>query len=189
MNSTKAAQRKQLLKIRDELTSGEVKESSEIICGKLYSLQDWQATKKVHCYLPIETKREVSTWPLINKLWANNSNVKVYTSIYGTNKALQHVLINEFTEFEKDGLGIPLPTTNYTQETAVYDLIVLPVLGFDEKLNRLGYGRGVYDTFLASQPDAKTVGLAYQESKLTIVENEPHDERLDQVITEVHLYN
>jgi len=102
---------------------------------------------------------------------------------------MQHVAINSETEYENDELGIPVPVRNFTQKAGEYDLIIVPTLGFDEQLNRLGYGRGVYDTFLSSQPRAKKIGLAYEQSKLAKIVSEPHDVKLDKVMTEVKLYN
>lgn len=187
MGSTKTTQRKKLLKMRSELSSSQVATASKKVCELLYSSQYWSRLQKVHIYLPIESRNEISTWPLLRKLWADGF-VKTYTSIYGEQRALQHVLINKTTKFGADRLGIPMPIQNYSQEATNYDLIVVPVVGFDEKMHRLGYGRGVYDTFLASQPSAKKVGLAYQASKLDSIDNEVHDVILNEIITEVKLY-
>jgi len=68
-------------------------------------------------------------------------------------------------------------------------LIIVPVLGFDEKLNRIGYGRGVYDTFLSKYKKAQKIGLAYEISHIDKVPVESHDIRLHGIMTETKLYN
>lgn len=66
-----------------------------------------------------------------------------------------------------------------------FDLIVVPCLAFDKKCNRLGWGGGWYDRFLAEQPRALKIGLAYQDSFVESgLPTEPHDITLDKIVTE-----
>jgi 5-formyltetrahydrofolate cyclo-ligase len=70
-----------------------------------------------------------------------------------------------------------------------YDLIIAPVLAFDEDKFRLGWGGGWYDRFLAAQPQALKVGLAFQNSFVKSgLPREPHDIKLDKIITESRVY-
>lgn len=189
MRSKKTQQREELIKKRSELGVDQVSKLSQVICARLYEYYDWAGFGKVHMYLPIVRNKEVDTWPIIKTLWVEYPNTQISTSVYGESRSLRHVIINSETEFEEDSLGIPIPTSNFTQKDVRYDLIIVPMLGFDEKLNRLGYGRGVYDTFLATQTQAKKVGLAYEMSKLKQIESEQHDIGLDKIITEAKSYN
>lgn len=75
----------------------------------------------------------------------------------------------------------PLPTKQY-------DLIIVPVVAFDEHLNRVGMGGGWYDKFLAAQPGARKVGLAYEAAKAPQIPAESHDIPLDLVVTERAVY-
>ncbi len=67
------------------------------------------------------------------------------------------------------------------------DLIILPLLAFDEKLNRLGYGGGFYDRTLASLARAgnkvTAIGIAYENQKIDKVPTGYFDRRLDGVLT------
>ena len=64
-----------------------------------------------------------------------------------------------------------------------FDLIVIPALGFDRDNNRLGLGGGWYDRFVAQQPQAQKIGVAYA---WAVVEDgipvEPWDMKLDLVV-------
>jgi 5-formyltetrahydrofolate cyclo-ligase len=64
------------------------------------------------------------------------------------------------------------------------DVILVPALGFDRDNNRLGLGGGWYDRFVAQQPQAKKIGVAYE---WALVEDgipvEPWDMKLDSVVT------
>ena len=65
-----------------------------------------------------------------------------------------------------------------------YDVVIVPVLGFDRAGYRLGLGQGWYDRFLATQPSARKVGLAYGWARLDLLPHEPRDIPLDCIITE-----
>ena len=61
------------------------------------------------------------------------------------------------------------------------DCVIVPLLGFNTRLYRIGYGGGYYDKFL-QRCDALTVGLAYEECACEFAP-EPHDIPLDRIIT------
>lgn len=70
-------------------------------------------------------------------------------------------------------------------------LILVPLVGFDLKGRRLGYGGGFYDRTLEKLKQSgplTVVGLAYAAQKLAKVPAENHDMRLDWVITEQGAY-
>lgn len=65
------------------------------------------------------------------------------------------------------------------------DLILMPLLGFDRKGTRLGYGGGYYDRTLerlSKRP--RLVGVAFDAQELDEIPREPHDVPLDMVVTE-----
>ena len=67
------------------------------------------------------------------------------------------------------------------------DLILLPLLAFDENFNRLGYGGGFYDRTLASFAGSghkgTAIGIAYDQQKIDKVPTGPFDRTLDAVLT------
>jgi len=63
------------------------------------------------------------------------------------------------------------------------------MLGFDKTLNRIGYGGGYYDKFLANQPDAQKIGVCFEQGKVEHIPAEPHDIPLDIIITEEKVYS
>jgi len=67
------------------------------------------------------------------------------------------------------------------------DIVLVPLLAFDRKGHRLGYGGGFYDRglhFLKSQKPFKAWGIAYAAQEVHPLPVEPHDQRLDAVLTE-----
>lgn len=68
---------------------------------------------------------------------------------------------------------------------AVPDVVLMPLLGFDGKGTRLGYGGGYYDRTLAALPNRPMlVGLAFAAQELPQIPRESHDVPLDAVVTE-----
>lgn len=84
-----------------------------------------------------------------------------------------------------DLFGVPSPPP--TAPELHPDLIVCPLLAFDRKGGRLGQGGGHYDRTIANLRAMKSVfvlGLAYSGQEVADLPAEPHDQRLDAILTE-----
>lgn len=187
MNKLKHQQRHNLKKLRLELSVEQVIAKSKLICLQAYKLIKELSVSSVHVYLPIADNKEVTTWELIEKLL--DDGISVSTSIYSHDKSLRHVSLQKDTIYEVDKFGIPFPIKNFTHDEKTYQALVVPLLGFDESLHRIGYGMGVYDRFLKVNEKAFKLGLGYEISKVKTINNEAHDVKLDVVLTEKKLYN
>ena len=67
------------------------------------------------------------------------------------------------------------------------DIVFAPLAAFDRRGHRIGFGAGYYDRTLASLRSMKpilAVGTAYSVQEVPAIPEEPHDQRLDLVITE-----
>ena len=67
---------------------------------------------------------------------------------------------------------------------AVPDALLVPLLAFDARCNRLGYGGGYYDRTIASLPGILTIGCAFAMQRVDDVPVLPHDVPLDAIVTE-----
>lgn len=64
------------------------------------------------------------------------------------------------------------------------DIVVVPLVAYDDRGNRLGYGGGNYDRLLpALRPDALVVGVAFEEQRVESVPCEMHDRALAHLVT------
>jgi 5-formyltetrahydrofolate cyclo-ligase len=86
---------------------------------------------------------------------------------------------------EPDVLGIPAPTPG---AAIVWpDVLFVPVLAFDRRGGRLGQGGGFYDRTIAAlraRGPVQIVGVAYAGQEVEDLSLEPHDQRLDAILTE-----
>ena len=82
--------------------------------------------------------------------------------------------------------GIPVPAQGRAVQP---ECLLIPCLGFDDKRFRLGYGGGYYDRTLAALvPFPLAVGIAFEATRLASIDPQPHDLRMDVVITDAAVY-
>ncbi len=84
---------------------------------------------------------------------------------------------------EQFGIGEPAGSPEWTDLDAV-ELIVVPGVAFDRTGNRMGRGRGFYDRLLKSTPHACKMGVAYDFQLLETIPVEPHDVKMDLIVSE-----
>lgn len=181
----KSEERKKILSIRNNLEPETVKQSSKIIIDKLTALDEYKDSNVVFIYMSF--KNEVETFNLIEKMLSENKRVIIpYTDIKNTEiipseiKSLKDDLVlNPFGYYE--------PVINKVKQIEVeeLDLIIAPGVVFDEELNRIGFGKGYYDRILSKKrKDTKVIALAYEFQVVEEVPTEPHDIKMNMIITE-----
>lgn len=78
--------------------------------------------------------------------------------------------------------NIPIPAE---REVVVPQALIVPLVGYDAKRYRLGYGGGYYDrTLAASRARPVCIGLGYKEARLDSIYPQPHDVPMDMIITD-----
>ena len=83
---------------------------------------------------------------------------------------------------EPGPFGLQQPAT--TSAVVRPDLVLVPLLAFDRRLNRLGQGGGHYDRALSILPGASSVGLAWSVQEADLLATDPWDVPLDAILTE-----
>ena len=143
----------------------------------------------VHTYLPMARQNEVDTWPLIHQLWRDFPQVRIWSSVTEPKThTLHHFQLTAHTPLTETKWGIPVPSGTFRQETGQPDLVIVPLLAFDKQGNRVGYGGGYYDRFLAqTSPDCLKVGLSFFEPIEQIDEVEKTDVRLNGCLMSVNV--
>jgi 5-formyltetrahydrofolate cyclo-ligase len=87
------------------------------------------------------------------------------------------------TPMTEDRHGIPIPAGD---TTVAPDVVLLPLVAFDAQGYRIGYGGGYFDrTLVALSPRPFAVGVGFELARVESVRPEPHDVRLDAIVTEV----
>jgi 5-formyltetrahydrofolate cyclo-ligase len=180
-NMNKAAIRKEASAQRKALSGEEVKRLSEKLLGQFTKL-DFAAIKVIHIFLPIEEKNEPDTFLLIR--WLNNNQpgirIIVPKADFKTSLMTHHPYKGE--EYLQKNLFNILEPVDEKQFTGKIDMVVVPLLAFDQRGYRVGYGKGFYDRFLEGHQAIKA-GFSFFESVDTITDIHANDIRLDLCIT------
>src|SRR5665213_2265252 len=133
-----------------------VDEKSLEICRKVFKAVDWGEVTQMCSYTAIQKLNEVNIAPLLDVVRYKFPEIKI-------------VLLK--------------PDKKQTPPKTRFDVIIVPCLAFDNDNYRLGWGGGFYDRFLAGQPQALKVGVAYQHGFVEDgLPHEPHDIPVDKII-------
>lgn len=182
---TKQKLRKLYLQKRQTLSEAEYGQLNFQLYQKFFSNIDLSFIKVLHTFLPITTKKEVDTWLIIDRIKREFPHIRI--SIPKVNSQT-----GEFDSFYFEGLhqlttnewGIQEPKQGVPTEPKKVDLVLIPLLAYDKKGHRVGYGKGFYDKFLATcKPDCKKIGLSLFEAEEKIKDTNDFDVRMDQCIT------
>lgn len=141
-------------------------------------------------YAAMASRNEISTDAILDFLLFRNPGMMLCFPVWNPkNSTLKAVLIEPETRFVINKQGIPEPNSAVTVDPIDLDLILVPLLCFDEKGYRVGYGKGVYDRFLANlRPDTITVGLSFFDPLPLIADTNNFDVPLDYCITPHKIY-
>ena len=143
----------------------------------------------VHSYMTVQEMHEVDPSPMLRILEFKNPGMGIAVPRITANGHLEHVLIDEETIFVENRYGIPEPVSGIKIDAEMIDLVIAPLLGFDEQGNRVGYGKGYYDRFLATcRNDVVIIGLSFLEAIPEIDDADPWDMPLDYCITPNRVY-
>ncbi len=178
-DSKKALRTKISLK-RSNLNFSEIREKSNVIMEKLLSLSQFQKAQVVAFYL--SKSDEVQTENAIKKILEEKTIL-----VPVTKNEIKLVKFTSFSDLEPALFGVPEPKTKrYSKQQP--DVIVIPGLAFDKHGNRLGYGKGYYDTLLKNLNSIK-VGVCFDFQLINNVPTYEHDQKVDTIITEKRILN
>ncbi len=180
----KAELRKLMLQKRRALPADEVQHRSATIADQFFANFVLQPGQTVHVFLPIIKNNEVNTWLIIERLRLEHPDVRVAVPVtdVAQNILTHHHLTDEAILVE-NLWGIPEPQDALLILAPEVDVVLIPLLAFDETGHRVGYGKGFYDRFLADcRPDVLKVGLSLEPPVETITDPNPFDVPLDAVV-------
>lgn len=137
----------------------------------------------VHSYIAATEKNEIETDHLLYYLEFRNPELKIVIPKMD-NSTLVHIEYNEQTETIVNKWGIVEPVNGKLVAENQFDLILVPLLSFDERGHRVGYGKGYYDKFLSKcRPNALKIGLSYFDAVPQFDDTDDFDIPLNYCIT------
>lgn len=184
MGLTKEQLREKMLAKRANLTRIEREEKSRAIKEKLFNQSEFKRAKTIMFYVAF--RKEVETEQMIKESLAAKKEVVVPI----TDKEKKQLYLSQLKDYDRElksgTYGIKEPAADYYRPINLdkLDLVVVPGVAFDIQGNRLGYGGGYYDRFLAELTSTLRLGVNFEQQIVTNVVSADHDQPVDKIITE-----
>lgn len=186
----KSELRKVYLEKRRALSPGEVARMSSQIAERFFNEVDLAAVKTLHIFIRIAKFNEFDTSMIYYRIWHERRCIA--TSAPLTNREtgeLDARYFDEETVLAENDWGIREPAGTEKADPREIDLVIVPLLCFDEGGHRVGYGKGYYDRFLAHcRPDCMKLGVSLFPPVAAIEDIHESDVPLDLCITPDHTF-
>jgi 5-formyltetrahydrofolate cyclo-ligase len=138
------------------------------------------AAKNIGSYVPIGSEIQpfsIENWCRKNDKslylpWFEDRSSEMIFRFYHDDNPLQPGPFNFLQPSDKAPIAVP-------------ELLIIPLLGFDRRLNRIGQGQGHYDRYLAHHPQIIRIGLAHSSQEIDRLPAEPWDVPMHAVLTEL----
>lgn len=169
--------RQSLKQRRRALNAEDIALASDQACQSLRSIERFQQAKHVAIYSPFAGE--------IDPLALLQQDKQFYLPVVEDNFAMRFIAVNDSEDMALNRYGILEPTGNQTIAVFELEAIVIPLVGFNRRGDRLGMGAGYYDRALV-QCSEKTfrVGFAYSWQEVEQLRSEHWDMPLHAVVTE-----
>ncbi len=185
---TKQEARKVYFQKRLDLSEGEYQQLNLQLYHQFFTQLDLSFVKCIHFFLPIEGKREPDTWPIIERIKREFPHIRIsLPKVKGDE--LENIYFEGLHQLKKNKWGILEPEQGVPTPTEKIDMVIVPLLAFDKKGNRVGYGKGYYDRFLAEcRIRSERIGISLFLPIETIEDSDEHDIQLTKCLTPSHLF-
>jgi len=185
---TKSELRKKYKALRKTLSINQVDDFSMAIANQLLKLPIWDYSF-YHIFLSIEEQKEINTDYILNILSGKDKHIVISKSDFSTGR-MKHYLLTDNTVIKKNNYNIPEPVDGIEISSEKINVVFIPLLAFDKKGNRVGYGKGFYDTFLAEcNPETLKIGISFFEAETEITDIFESDVILDYCVTPNKIYS
>lgn len=195
MTTSRADIRKQIRRQRQQLSDAQRYEATLAITANLAHTPLFRQSRRIAGF--IANDGEPSLDPLMQLAWARRK--QWHLPIIGLPN-INHLWFGRYDEGDELTLnryGIPEPDIALHQTTPAWglDLVLMPLVAFDEQGNRLGMGKGYYDRTLkflrhrCHWRKPRLVGIAYEFQRMEQLPFQSWDIPLDAIVTEQSVYN
>jgi 5-formyltetrahydrofolate cyclo-ligase len=169
--------------IRASLSIAEIEEKSGLICRHVLEMLDSTNPLMVYVSKPLE----VNTKELIGNLIAQGKTV-VVPIIEKDTKTLRLSYLKDPDLLQDSTFQVPEPIGHELPALASdVKAVIIPMLAFDKKGNRLGYGAGYYDRFLSSHPHLTRIGIAFSCLEVEEIPADATDASMDIIVTDTSI--
>lgn len=181
---TKQEIRRVYLEKRKSLSETEYVQLTFQLYQNFFSAIDLSFVQVLHTFLPITAKREVDTWLIIDRIRREFPHVRIsIPKVNHETGELENFFFEGLHQLQPNEWGILEPKQGVPTEYNKIDMVLVPLLAFDKRGHRVGYGKGYYDRFLQKcKPTVRKIGLSLFDAEENIP-SEEYDVQLTEVVT------
>ncbi len=180
--------RRKLRQIRKQIPASVAQDAARTLCLHVTQHQQYQEAAQIACFCSNDF--ELDTSPLIEQILQHKTICYLPKLKPVAPNRLWFMPYKENTSLKPNQFNIPevdLPV-NYAIRLSKLDIILMPLVAFDNQGNRLGMGGGYYDATLAHLKHSASrpllYGIAYEEQKINELPVENWDFPLDGIFTQ-----
>ncbi|EEL49302.1 MULTISPECIES: 5-formyltetrahydrofolate cyclo-ligase [Bacillus cereus group] len=182
MKEEKVRLRKKIVGQMNSLPKEQHKTLSEQIVFSLYEQKEWKDAQTIGITLSMEN--EVNTYAIIEQAWREGKKVAVPKC----NRETRTMTFRQITNFDQletvyMNLREPIPALTVEVEANEMELLFVPGVAYTRRGERIGYGGGYYDRYLAEY-EGKTLSLAFDFQMVNYIPTESFDQNVQKIITE-----
>jgi len=144
----------------------------------------------IHTYIASEKLGETEPSAITRYLQFKNPGLKILVPKININSgSMQHIPFDDEVELTDNLFGIAEPAYGEIVEPGEIDLVLIPLLAYDQHGYRVGYGKGYYDKFLLQcSEDVIKIGLSFFEPVDEIDDINQFDISLNYCVTPQQVY-
>jgi 5-formyltetrahydrofolate cyclo-ligase len=175
--------RKLFLEKRKLLSESDYARLNLALYSQFFASIDLSFIHVLHTFLPIEGNHEPDTWTILERVRREFPHVRIsLPRVKGDH--LENIFYEGPHQLKTSGWGIREPKQGVPTPPDKIDLVIAPLLIFDKRGHRVGYGRGYYDRLFAEvKPQCLKVGLSLFPPVDTIDDIADFDVPLDRCVT------
>ena len=175
---------------REALKKDFIKQASSDISQKIITSKYFKDANNIGCYL--STEYEVSTDIIISS--AHKTKKNLYVPKIKQGHAMDFVKMTLNSSMVKNRYGIHEPLSKDIIDANKLDIVLVPIVAFDAKKNRIGMGGGFYDRKFKYIKNTKKkypllIGVAFECQKVKKIKPESWDVKLSAIVTELNEFN
>ena len=173
------------MKKRAEVSSLKSEDLSIEVANQLLNLGIWDFDN-FHVFMGVNKLKEINTSFIISILQGRDKNIIIPKVISGEH--LDHYLLTDSTKLKQNLWNILEPVNGIKVEPNEIQVVFVPLLAYDLYGNRVGYGKGYYDKFLAQCGEkCIKIGLSFFEPVKKILSSS-QDIKLNYCVTPNKIY-
>ncbi len=160
VKDAKSRIRKEILDVRDSLSGEDRTVLDRMIRERLFELTEWETAENILIYLSFGS--EADTWEIAKTALSSGKRVYCPRITDSGKSEMVFVRLADIKGVEKNAMGISEPTGTGVFSHDEDALMIMPGVAFSTSHERIGYGGGYYDRYLASHDVRHCLAICYE---------------------------